>query len=130
MSDNSLALSQIGQIGVRARDIGRATAFYRDILGMRHLFSVQDKLSFFDCAGVRLMLDVPEGGPEFDHPSSVIYFKVDDIHKAFEILEQRGVAIVGKPHVIAKMGAYDLWMGFFRDSEDNVLSLMCEVPAA
>jgi methylmalonyl-CoA/ethylmalonyl-CoA epimerase len=125
-----IALSRIGQIGVRARDIERATAFYRDTLGMRHLFSVPGRLSFFDCDGVRLMLDVPEGGPEFDHPSSVIYFKVDDIHKAFETLEQRGVTIVGKPHLIAHMGAYDLWMGFFRDSEDNVLSLMSEVPVA
>jgi methylmalonyl-CoA/ethylmalonyl-CoA epimerase len=127
MPDNSLALSRIGQIAVRARDIERATAFYRDTLGMRHLFSVPGKLSFFDCDGVRLMLDVPEGGPEFDHPSSIIYFKVDDIRKAFETLEQRGVVIVDKPHVIANMGTYDLWMGFFRDSEDNVMSLMSEV---
>jgi methylmalonyl-CoA/ethylmalonyl-CoA epimerase len=130
MPDNSLSLSRIGQIAVRARDIERATAFYRDTLGMRHLFSVPGKLSFFDCDGVRLMLDVPEGGPEFDHPGSIIYFKVDDIQKAFEALEQRGVAIVDKPHVIANMGTYNLWMGFFRDSEDNVLSLMSEVPVA
>jgi methylmalonyl-CoA/ethylmalonyl-CoA epimerase len=130
MPDDPLALSRIGQISVHARDIERATAFYRDKLGMRHLFTVPGKLSFFDCEGVRLMLDVPEGGPEFDHPSSIIYFKVADIQQAFETLEQRGVTIVDKPHVIAKMGGYDLWMGFFRDSEENVLSLMSEVPTA
>jgi methylmalonyl-CoA/ethylmalonyl-CoA epimerase len=125
-----LSLSRIGQIGVRALDIARATAFYRDTLGMRFLFGVADKMAFFDCDGVRLMLSLPEGGPEFDHPGSVIYFKVDDIQQAFQMLAERGVRIVAAPHQIAKMGAYDLWMGFFRDSEDNVLSLMSEVPAA
>jgi methylmalonyl-CoA/ethylmalonyl-CoA epimerase len=129
MPDQSLALSHVGQIGIRARDVERATAFYRDTLGMRHLFSVPGKMSFFDCNGVRLMLSLPEGGPEFDHPGSVIYYKVDNIQGAFATLQQRGVTIVQQPHLIAKMGAYDLWMGFFRDSEDNVLSLMSEVPA-
>ena len=123
-----LSLARIGQIGVNARDIDRATAFYRDKLGMRHLFAVPGKMSFFDCDGVRLMLSLPEGGPEFDHPASVIYFKVDDIVSAFRTLEERGVTIVSPPHLIARMGTYDLWMGFFRDSEDNVLSLMSEVP--
>jgi predicted enzyme related to lactoylglutathione lyase len=130
MPDTHLGLSQIGQIGLNAHDIDRATAFYRDTLGLKFLFNVPGKMSFFDCGGVRLMLSLPEGGPEFDHPSSVIYFKVDDIQQAFKTLAGRGAAIVAQPHLIARMGAYDLWMGFFRDSEDNVLSLMSEVPAA
>src|SRR5215467_5643908 len=99
MPDNPLTLARIGQIGIRARDVERATAFYRDTLGMRHLFSVPGKMSFFDCNGVRLMLSLPEGGPEFDHPASVLYYKVDDIQKAFATLEERGVIIVGKPHL-------------------------------
>src|SRR6478672_5430412 len=115
MPDNSLALTQIGQVGIRAHDIERATAFYRDTLGMQHLFTVPGKMSFFDCAGVRLMLSLPEGGPEFDHPGSVIYFKVGDILKAFESLQRQGVSIVAPPHLIARIGAYDLWMGFFKD---------------
>ena len=122
-----LNLSRIGQIGIRAHDIARATAFYRDQLGMRFLFAVPEKMAFFDCDGVRLMLSIPEGGPEFDHPGSIIYFQVNDIVKAFEVLEERGVSIVSPPHRIARMDTYDLWMGFFRDSEDNVLSLMSEV---
>ena len=130
MPDDFLHLSRIGQIGVNAHDIERATAFYRDTLGMQHLFTVPDKMSFFDCDGVRLMLSLPEGGPEFDYPTSVIYFKVDDILKAFQNLELRGVRILEPPHLIARMGTHDLWMGFFKDSEDNVLSLMSEVPPA
>jgi methylmalonyl-CoA/ethylmalonyl-CoA epimerase len=120
-----LNLSRIGQISMRAHDIARATEFYREKLGMRFLFSVQDKLSFFDCDGVRLMLTLPEG--HFDHPGSVLYFKVDDIVAAFKILEGRGVKIVSPPQLVARMDSYDLWMGFFNDSEDNVLSLMSEV---
>ena len=127
---SQLSLSVIGQIGMNARDIDRATAFYRDTLGMRYLFAVPGKMSFFDCNGVRLMLTLPEGGPEFDHPGSVIYFKVDDIGQAFQTLAERGVTVVAPPHLIARMGTHDLWMGFFRDSENNVLSLMSEVPAA
>lgn len=122
-----LNLSQIGQISMRARDIARATGFYRDRLGMHFLFSVPDKLAFFDCNGVRLMLTLPEGGPQFDHPGSVLYFKVDDILAAFKTLEERGVKIVSPPHLVARMDTYDLWMGFFNDSEENVLSLMSEV---
>jgi methylmalonyl-CoA/ethylmalonyl-CoA epimerase len=121
-----LNLSEIGQISMRAHDIGRATEFYRDKLGLRFLFSVPDKMAFFDCGGVRLMLSLPET-PQFDHPGSVLYFKVDEIEAAFQTLEDRGVKIVSPPHLIARMDTYDLWMGFFNDSEENVLSLMSEV---
>jgi methylmalonyl-CoA/ethylmalonyl-CoA epimerase len=122
---SQLSLSRIGQIAVNAKDVERATAFYRDRLGMKHLFSVSG-LSFFDCAGVRLMLSRPEK-PEFDHPSSVLYFSVDDIDGAHQALAARGVTFEDAPHVIARMETYDLWMAFFRDSEGNLLGLMSEV---
>ena len=99
-------------------------AFYRDKLGMKHLFTVP-KMAFFDCGGVRLMLAVPEK-PEFDHPSSILYFKVEAVQKAHEALGSRGVPFEAKPHLVAKMPNYDLWMAFFRDSENNLLALMSE----
>jgi methylmalonyl-CoA/ethylmalonyl-CoA epimerase len=129
-NDNRLQLARIGQIGIRVLDVARASGFYRDVLGMEYLFSVADKMAFFDCDGVRLMLSLPEGGAEFDHPASVIYFKVDEIQEKFETLRKNQVEIISPPHRIAKMGRYDLWMGFFRDSEGNVLSLMSEVAPA
>jgi predicted enzyme related to lactoylglutathione lyase len=119
-------LGRIGQISVNAKDLDRAVEFYREKLALKHLFSVP-KMAFFDCDGIRLMLAIPEGA-EFDHPSSVIYFTVDDIQSAFETLTKRGVRFEGQPHLIAKMQDYDLWMAFFRDSENNVLSLMSNVP--
>lgn len=121
-----LGSSRLGQIAINAKDLDRATAFYRDSLGLKHLFTVP-KMAFFDCGGIRLMLGLAES-PEFDHPSSVLYFTVDDILKTFETLSGRGTHFEGKPHLIAKMETYDLWMAFFRDSEGNLLSLMSNVP--
>lgn len=125
MTPAEIKLSTIGQVSMRAKDIERAIAFYRDTLGIRYLFTF-GTLAFFDCGGVRLMLGLPEK-PEFDHPGSVLYFKVDDIRAAHATLEGRGVAFEGPPHLIAKMPDHELWMAFFRDSEANLLALMAEV---
>lgn len=122
----TFTLSQIGQISITTRNLDRAVEFYRGKLGLKHLFTVP-KMAFFDCGGVRLMLAVPESA-EFDHPSSVIYFAVDDIQATFQTLSRRGVKFEGTPHLIAKMEAHDLWMAFFRDSENNLLGLMCHQP--
>ncbi len=123
---NSFGLSTIGQIMVTAHDLERAVAFYRDTLGVKHLFTVP-KMAFFDSGGINLMLGVPEK-EEFDHPSSIIYFNVDDIQAAHEILAARGVLFEAGPKLIANMESYDLWMAFFRDSEDNVMALMSKAP--
>jgi methylmalonyl-CoA/ethylmalonyl-CoA epimerase len=128
MSDSlpSFGLSQIGQIAVPVGDIERAVAFYRDTLGIPFLFQAPPGLAFFDCAGVRLLLDAPaKAQPE--HYSSIIYFTVPDIHAAYEILSARGVFFEQKPHMIAKMPDHELWMAFFRDPDENLLALMCEV---
>lgn len=119
-------LKRIGQIAINAHDIERATTFYRQALGLKHLFSVAPKMAFFDCDGLMLMLSLPDK-PEFDHPSSIIYFDVNNIHQASETLESRGVQFEEKPTFVANMGSYDLWMAFFRDSEDNLLALRSQV---
>ena len=125
----NFGLSTIEQIAINAHDIERATAFYRDTLGMKHLFSAPPGLAFFDCDGVRLMISTP-AKPEFDHPSSIIYFKVEDINSAYATLSERGVKFEEPPTFVADMGTYDLWLSSFRDSEDNVLALMSHVPKA
>jgi catechol 2,3-dioxygenase-like lactoylglutathione lyase family enzyme len=123
MSD-TIRLSQIGQIAVPVQDLDRAIAFYRDILGMSFLFRVPN-LAFFDCAGVRLMLSTPEA-EQADHPGSVLYFNVDDIHAAHRELLARSVEFVDAPHMIARMESYDLWMAFFRDGQGNTHAIMGE----
>jgi methylmalonyl-CoA/ethylmalonyl-CoA epimerase len=122
------ALDSIGQIAVNVHDLKKATAFYRDTLGMRFLFDA-GHMSFFDCGGVRLMLSLPEK-PEFDHPSSIIYYRVADIQRAYELLSSRGVSFEEKPILVARLQDHDLWMAAFRDVDHNLLALMSEVPRA
>jgi predicted enzyme related to lactoylglutathione lyase len=123
----NISLTKIGQISVNVHNLDRATAFYKDTLGVKHLFSVPPKMAFFDCDGVRLMLAIPER-PDLDHPSSIIYFKVQEIEETHKVLEERGVHFETKPMLVAPMATHDLWLAEFRDSEDNVLALMCEIP--
>jgi methylmalonyl-CoA/ethylmalonyl-CoA epimerase len=120
-------LAGIGQIAIPVRDVERAAGFYRDQLGLSYLFSAP-KLAFFDCGGVRLMLSLPESS-EFEHPSSIIYFRVADIHAAHGLLQRRGVHFRDAPHLIARMPDHELWMAFFDDPEGNTLALMSEIRA-
>lgn len=78
------------------------------------------------CGEVRLMLTMPESD-EFDHPSSTLYFRVDDIHAARADLVERGVPFEDEPHLIARMPDHELWMAFFRDPDRNLHGLMSEV---
>ncbi len=121
-----IGITRLGQIAINAKDVDRAAAFYQDKLGLNLLFKAPPGLAFFDCAGVRLMLDRAEKA-EFDHPSSVLYFAVPDIQGAYGKLKESGVHFEDEPHLIASMPAHDLWMAFFRDSEENLLALMSEV---
>ena len=120
----AVMLGPIGQISMNAHDIDRGTTFYAETLGVKLLFRAGE-LSFFDCGGIRLMLAKAEK-PEFDHPGSVLYFKVDDLDATYSTLRARGVTFVGEPHLIARMPDHELWMAFFNDSEGNTLALMSE----
>ena len=122
----SPGLGEIGQIAIAVKDLGKAVAFYRDILGLPFLFEAPPHLAFFDCGGVRLMLTLPDT-PEYDHPASVIYFKVRNIQETAAVLKSRGVSFESEPHLIAKLPNHDLWMAFLRDCEQNLIGVMSEV---
>jgi methylmalonyl-CoA/ethylmalonyl-CoA epimerase len=126
---SAIDLTRIGQIAVYVDDIDRAVAFYRDTLGMQLLFRAPPGLAFFDCGGVRLMLDRParEHDSAKFNSSSIIYYAVKNIVATHAALEAKGVRFDAPPHVIAKMSDHDLWMAFFKDTESNMLALMCEV---
>jgi methylmalonyl-CoA/ethylmalonyl-CoA epimerase len=124
---DTIALNKIGQIAVVVKDLDRAVAFYRDTLGMTFLFQAPPGLAFFDCGGVRLMLDRGEpGGEKFG--TSIIYYKVTDIEGTAKKLRAKGVSFDEEPHRIAEMPDHDLWMAGLRDSEGNLLCLMEEKP--
>ena len=93
---------------------------------MRRLYRFGD-LCFFDCAGVRLMLEKARDQGEVAR-SSVIYFRCTDLALAIRELEGRGVTFSRGPHLIAEMDDHDLWMAFFTDPDAHTLALMHEAP--
>jgi methylmalonyl-CoA/ethylmalonyl-CoA epimerase len=118
-------LESIGQIAINVQDTARARAFYRDVLGLRHLFDAGPNLAFFQCGGVRLMLS-PAAKPEHDHPGSIVYYKVADLAGTHRAMLSKGAAFEKEPHLVATMPDHELWMAFLRDSEGNLLALMEE----
>ena len=121
----SLKLDKIGQIAIPVRDLEQAIGVYRDVLGMDFLFQASPGLAFFDCGGIRLMLDVP-AGTQSDNLSSIIYYKVDDLPSAVAELKSPGVDFDQEPELVAQMPDHELWMAFLRDPDENTLALMCE----
>jgi len=119
-----MPLSRLGQIALPVSNADRAEAFYGGALGLPKLFRFGD-LVFFDCAGVRLML---EGSAKTVQPGdgACHYFRVDGIEAVVEELKAKGVAFVDEPHVIAKMPDHELWMCFFKDPDGHLLALMEE----
>jgi methylmalonyl-CoA/ethylmalonyl-CoA epimerase len=122
---SEVALNEIGQIALTITDLDKAVAFYRDILGLKHLFSAPPGLAFFAAGSLRLMLSRPEK-EDSERFSSALYFKVAEIEKAHDVLVSRGVKFEAAPHRVAKMPDHELWIAFFRDPDRNLLALMCE----
>ncbi|MFD7155991.1 VOC family protein [Kribbella sp. NPDC059898] len=114
-------LGAIGQIARPVSDIEKAVEFYRDVLGLPHLYTFGD-LAFFDCGGTRLFLSVGEGA------ASTLYFRVDDINTAYDELRERGVVFENAPHLIHKHDdGVEEWMAFFPDPDGQLLAIMSQV---
>ena len=124
----SFALNDVGQIGLTVSDLEKAVTFYRDALGMKHLFNAPPAMAFFAAGNVRLMLSCPEK-PGSERFGCALYFKVADIHAARDALVARGIPFEAEPHCLARMPDHELWMAFFRDPDRNLLALMCEIRA-
>lgn len=121
-----IGILNVGQIAIITHNLERAVAFYRDVLELPLLYWVSS-LAFFDCGGVRIMLSTPDT-EDLDHPASIIYYRVTDIHTAYGTLYARGVYFIDKPHLVARLPDHEVWMAFFYDPDGNTLALMAEVP--
>ena len=119
------AISEIGQIAITVSDVERATAFYRDVLQLKFLFAAGPNLSFLSAGTVRLMLTTAQGHGEAGK-NSTLYFKVKDITAAHAEIVARGAKSERAPQLTAKMPDHELWMGFVRDPENNLIGLMEE----
>lgn len=118
------AIRKIGQVSVPVQNMEKAVAFYRDTLELPLLLQT-DKLAFFEVAGTRLLLSIPESG-RFSGTGSVLYFDVADIQEAYRALLEKGVAFINEPHVVGKMDNAESWMAFFEDPEKNIHAIMSE----
>lgn len=118
-------LSAIRQIAITVSDVERALEFYRDVLGISFLFSPGPNLAFLDAGGVRLMLSTPQGAGEVGR-NSILYFTVSDITSVHSSLVERGATNERAPALTAKMPDHELWTGFLRDPDGNLVGLMEE----
>lgn len=125
-STSTTEITGLRQIALTVSDVSKATAFYRDALGLAFLFAAGPNLAFLDVGGVRLMLSTPEGDFKAGK-GAMLYFKVADILATHAAMIERGVTFIGAPHLIAKMPDHDLWLAEFRDPDGNPLALMSEV---
>lgn len=118
------SVTSIGQIAITVKDMARAVAFYRDVVGLAYLFE-GGGMAFFDCAGIRIMLS--EEGRQESTYSSIVYYRTPDIEACAAAMRERGAHFESPPRRIARMTDHDLWMAFLRDTEGNLLALMSEI---
>ncbi|WNC70888.1 VOC family protein [Thalassotalea psychrophila] len=123
----SIEIESVGQIAIAVTKIEEAREFYKNTLGLPLLFDAGPELSFFDCGGTRLMLTTEQGNAK-DHKTSVIYYKVNNIEETTKHLLAKGVAFEREPQLVAKMPEHELWIGFLRDPDENLVGLMAELP--
>ncbi len=130
-STGTVSLSRIKQIAIPVRSIEEAKAFYRDTLGLRHLFDAPPALSFFDCGGVQLMLAGPHAqGKNGEQQHAVLFYDVSDIKTTHARIESAGAESLADPRVIARVNGREIWVSELSDGQGNVVGLMSELPEA
>ena len=118
-------LSEIGQIAITVSDINTALRFYRDALGLKFLFNPSPELAFLSAGSIRIMLSTPsESGKAGEN--SILYFKVSNLDAAYSAIVQRGAQSERAPQLTARMPDHELWIGFLRDPDGNLVGLMEE----
>jgi catechol 2,3-dioxygenase-like lactoylglutathione lyase family enzyme len=118
-------LVTIRQIAITVSDVETALTFYRDVLGLTFLFRAGPDLAFLDAGGVRLMLTIPQGTGAVGH-NSILYFATSDVEVTHATLIARGARSERAPQMTAKMPDHELWTGFLRDPDGNLVGLMEE----
>ena len=118
-------VGKIGQVAITVSDVGSAVAYYRDVLGLNFLFSPGPNLAFLSDGSIRIMLSTPQGSGAVG-ANSILYFQVTDIEATYDAIIARGSAAERRPQLAAKMPDHDLWIGFLRDPDGNLVGLMEE----
>jgi DNA-binding CsgD family transcriptional regulator/catechol 2,3-dioxygenase-like lactoylglutathione lyase family enzyme len=117
-----IKLGPIAQIARSVRDIKQSQDWYGSVLGLPHLYTFGN-LAFFDCGGVRLMLEESKGSSA----ESILYLRVADITAVHEILKARGVEFINAPHMIHRHAdGTEEWLAMFKDPEGRPLGIMAQ----
>jgi DNA-binding CsgD family transcriptional regulator/catechol 2,3-dioxygenase-like lactoylglutathione lyase family enzyme len=115
-----IKLAAIAQIARSVRDIKQSQDWYGSVLGLPHLYTFGN-LAFFDCGGIRLMLEESKGSSA----ESILYLRVADIAAVHEILKSRGVEFINAPHMIHRHAdGTEEWLAMFKDPEGRPLGIM------
>lgn len=123
----TLSTNSLGQIAITVSQVDTALLFYRDILGLPFLFSAGPNLAFLQAGTVRLMLSTPQGAGQIG-ANSVLYFRVSAIEQAYQQMVAAGARAERAPMLAASMPDHQLWLGFLRDPDGNLVGLMEEKP--
>jgi predicted enzyme related to lactoylglutathione lyase len=118
-------ISEIGQVAITVSSVDNALSFYRDILGLKFLFSPSTDLAFLSCGATRIMLTTPQGSGEIGK-NSILYFKTTNIEAFYANIVELGVKVEREPQLAARMSDHQLWIGFVRDPDGNLVGLMEE----
>ncbi len=118
-------IKELGQLAITVSDVNEALSFYRDALGLQFLFAPSENLAFLGCGGTRIMLSTPQGFGEIGK-NSIPYFKVSGLEDFFAGAVERGARVERAPQLTAKMPDHELWIGFLKDADGNLVGLMEE----
>ena len=118
-------VSGIRQIAVTVSDVEQALGFYRDLLGLQFLFAPNADLAFVQAGDVRIMLSTPQGAGSIG-ANSILYFQVEDIEATFGDFVARGAPEERAPALTAQMPDHELWIGFLRDPDGNLVGVLEE----
>ena len=118
-------ITKLAQLAITVSDVEKSLAFYRDLLGLNFQFAPNTNLAFLQCGTLRIMLSTPQGAGEVGK-NSIPYFEVQNIEAFYRAVVEKGATPERKPQLAAKMPDHDLWIGFLKDPDGNLVALMEE----
>lgn len=121
----SSEITEIGQLAITVENVESSLRFYRDILGLEFLFAPSEELAFLKCGATRIMLSTPQGVGEIGK-NSIPYFKTTNIEEFYDKAVSEGATVERKPRKAAQMPDHELWIGFLRDPDSNLVGIMEE----